>query len=794
MAKITSTIFGLALAGLTTATAGAAPFVLDAGRTEVLLDPSAPKATHLAADELSALLGRIFDRPVPIVTAPTPGRTAIVLGTNAWSRAAGLAPERLPRDSFQLRVVGARLYIAGCDATAADPESQNYLGVECLWQPQFERGTLFGVYDFLERCAGARFYFPGELGTILPRRTSIAVGRLDVASTPSFSVRRYGYADGPVPEEILDGLSEREFKRLNFYRLRGETTYIPCCHGQNKLFLGQRFGETHPEYLRLCENGRRAPPAAKWEERPRCAFGQLCQSSGIWEEIYKDAKSYFSGEDASVRGIHAADGEPDGYAWGRNASGRTFLDVMPHDGSGRCFCAACQAAYAKAKSRSNYATELVWGKVAALARRLKADGFEGRLTMMAYHPYGAVPDFDLPDNIDVMVAGFGPWAIRSEAVLEQNLSKIRSWQKKLGRKVWLWNYIDKVSCSGTNIPDVPCVSPRAVGAYYQRVKDLVFGAFAESESDRWIYNYLNYYVFGRVAWDTSVDVDAILAEHHRLMFGAGTADMARFFDLLEDLWVGEVAGRARDTPVGPVLVRPDPRRLWTEIYSLANLAKLKACLDGAARAVPAGSLEARRVALFRRHVYEPLVKWPTAYAAAASVPAELARRKSRPDRSIVSNGDFSSMDGWIEEGAPFGSVTVSTNAYVSAPSALLFEMTHPPEAGKSLYLYATQPAAKLRRPLKPDTAYRISFFVKCDRLEPFIKNGGLYVQWWDSSWNWAPRKSMPLAGTIDWTHCAYEIRTRAPFSHDREPFVQLFVTGALGKVYVDDLRFEEIAD
>ena len=142
MAKIKSTMFGLALAGLTTATAGAAPFALDAGRTEVLLDPSAPKATHLAADELSALLGRVFDRPVPIVTAPTPGRTAIVLGTNAWSRAAGLAPERLPRDSFQLRVAGARLYIAGCDATATDPESQNYLGEECLWQPQVIRSPI----------------------------------------------------------------------------------------------------------------------------------------------------------------------------------------------------------------------------------------------------------------------------------------------------------------------------------------------------------------------------------------------------------------------------------------------------------------------------------------------------------------------------------------------------------------------------------------------------------------------------------------------------------------------------
>ena len=151
----------------------AAALTLTPGTTEIVVDKAAPKATLIAANEMQGLLGKVLGGEVPIVREPAAGHVSIVLGTNGWSVAAGLHPETLRRDGFRIRVKDGRIYIAGCDSTLSDPENVNFLGEECMWQPQFERGTLFGVYAFLERFAGCRFYFPGELGTILPRKASL---------------------------------------------------------------------------------------------------------------------------------------------------------------------------------------------------------------------------------------------------------------------------------------------------------------------------------------------------------------------------------------------------------------------------------------------------------------------------------------------------------------------------------------------------------------------------------------------------------------------------------------------
>ena len=759
---------------------------LSQGTTEIVVDKAAPKATLIAAGEMQGLLGKALGGEVPIVREPSAGKTAIVLGTNAWSRAAGLRPETLRRDGFHILAKGGRIYIAGCDSTLADPENVNFLGEECMWQPQFERGTLFGVYEFLERFAGCRFYFPGELGTIVPKRGRLDVPDADITEEPDFTVRRYGYADGEVPPELLEGLTVREFKRLNFYRLRGETEYIPCCHGQNKLFIPQRFPD-HPEYRQLDPDGKRCPPCDLGNDHPTCSINQLCQSS-IWEEIYKDAKSYFSGEPASVRKIPAIDGN--GYAWGRNASERKYLDVMPHDGCRRCSCEKCSAAYRDDKE--SYAADLIWRKIADTAQRLKDDGLTGHLTMMSYFPYASVPDFDLPDNIDVMVARQGPWCWRAPSVFAAHEKGIRAWNEKLGHKVWLWNYIDKVQCGGTAIPDAPCISPRAVGAYYKAEKDLIFGAFAESEAERWIYQYLNYCVFARVAWDNSTDVDAYLDEHYSLMFGPGADDMKRFFDTLEDCWVGRVTGNLRETPLGPACVKPSPSDLWADIYAPAVMERLDGFLSAAYGKVPAGSLEARRVALMRRHIYEPLAKRPAKFAAENSVEDELARRRSRTVKSMLRNGDFSSLDGWTGESLENGSIAIATDQFVSPPSSLKITVTAKPKSRRGTRcVYATQMPDKLAEKLKPNTKYRISYFIKCDNLDKYLMNGGLYIQWWDSRYRWVPM-TVPLAGNTGWMHQCYEMSTPEKFDDSKPHSVQIFITGCVGSAYIDDLLIEEL--
>ena len=101
---------------------------LSPGSTEIVVDKAAPKATLIAANEMQSLLGKSLGGEVPIVREPSAGKASIMLGTNAWSVAAGLHPETLRRDGFRILAKDGRLFIAGCDSTLADPENVNFLG------------------------------------------------------------------------------------------------------------------------------------------------------------------------------------------------------------------------------------------------------------------------------------------------------------------------------------------------------------------------------------------------------------------------------------------------------------------------------------------------------------------------------------------------------------------------------------------------------------------------------------------------------------------------------------------
>ena len=544
-----------------------------------------------AACEMTNFLSRAFGRAIPLVERLSPNRTAIVLGTNEWSVAAGVGLDGLARDGFVIRARPKRIFIAGKDAPDFRPFGKSYYA---------ERATLYGAYDFLERFVGCRFYFPGELGEIVPRHKSIEVPVGDIVEAPDYTVRQMSHNFGAWFEP-LDAAELTRIDRLQRYRLRHQTRKIPCCHGQYKAKFTERFAKTHPEYFRL------RPDGTRWTEPvnktlPPSRNSQMCHTSGIWEEVYKDARAYFRGEGPETRGLAA---------WGDQTAYGEYYDIMPQDCLRKCACENCQAAYAKAADPRQFAEELIWGHVADVANRLKAEGVRGTLTMMAYTPYRNVPEIDLPDNVAVMICSNGPWVNPERR--EQDLALVRRWTEKLGGKTWLWNNTGKHRCWKLDIEDLPCCTPRAFGRYYKDLKPLAFGAYCCNIAEKFLYSAINYYVYAKVSWRPETNVDALLAEYDRLMFGAAARPMRRFFDIIEEKWMTQVVGPAKETPVGTKTAAPSVRKVWTKIYPLKDVRKLGKLFDEAQKLVPDRSLEARRVKLFRREFFEPMLRQAEAY-------------------------------------------------------------------------------------------------------------------------------------------------------------------------------------
>lgn len=768
--------FALLAVSLVAAAGVRGEIVLTGSNAEVVVDrawrtrENRGSVVNWTAVEMTNLLGRILSAEIPIVTEPTPGKVSIVLGTNSLSAAAGVAPWELPRDGYVIRAGSdGRVYIAGCDDPRASLEKRIELNAG---SPHFECATAFGMYEFLERFAGVRFYFPGELGTIIPKADAIHVpSGTDLKDSPDYIVR-YFVPPSDSGAWYGSGWTNRERSKmlaLERLRMRMETEHIPVCHGQWIAQYTPRFAKSHPEYFILKEDGKRDTRDDYGDYRN----SQMCQSSDIWEEIYLDAKCYLTGGSPRERGYPPnAKGE---YVWGPHAVGGRYFDVMPTDGMLRCRCEKCTKAYEQAADKTQWASDLVWRQTDRVARRLKADGIRGCVCQMVYSPYRRVPDFDLSDNIKVMVGTVGPWSYAQPETLRSQTETVKAWDRKLGTKVFLWTYEGKYDCLYLNIPDVPLCAPRLFGRYFKEMAPYICGAYAESKTDRWIYHYQDFYVFSKVCWDNGTDVDALLDEHDRLMFGAGAKPMRRFFDLLERKWVYEVAGKTVATPIGDVASPPDDYGLWYRVYDRKTLAELKGDLKDAVIRVGRGTVEAKRIALMKSEFYDPLVKRATAYLQETDPAVEVARRAAGPVKSVLADG------GWYLDREHFDGKVIGPTGKPS----------HRIDAtgGASYFAYVFNNGKE--KALKPRTRYRLSYFTK-GALRATSRGGGHMVVFRTPNFQKAYPDRTFLSGDFDWVHQSFVLETGDDILADgKRCEVMLRTANCEGQIWFSDVILEE---
>lgn len=768
---------------------------LERGRTEIVLAPDAPKSTRFAADELRSFLTNAFcGVDVAIATNVRPGVAHIFVGASEWAACAGILADGLARDAFTIRADGRDVYIVGRDDPKVDTRHSIYSPHTGVWDQLHEHATLFGVYEFLESYAGVRMYFPGELGTIVPRRAAIIVPNGVRTITPDWLARDYSWwSDGIYFE---GGDAERHLlpeRKVQYQRNRMQTLYIPCSHGQCGFNLLRRFAKSNPEYFARNADGSRRTD-------PKIAFpGHLCHSSEVWDEMYKDILSYARGDGPDARGISTNS------RWSIMAFRRPWVDVMPQDGFTPCQCADCRSAYRT--NEIHYATELIWGRTVELARKLKSAAPDIRITQMAYTPYRRIPDFDIPDNVDVMVAEGGPWTVNDAASMSNQTAEIRGWAEKLGHPVWIWTYPNKFGKMAKATVSIPNPAPRSYVKYYRHVSPWIFGAFAENENDRWFYNYLSNYVFGKFCWNTNIDVEAVLDEHFRLLFGPAARPMADFVREMEDVWVGKVAGRVVDGALGPVAQRPSEYDLFTSIYSPEVIAHWRRDFMGKARAlVSAGSVEARRIDLYEREFIEPLAARAQSYIDSISVEKELSRRAGRHIGNLLVNGYMDLppqgsskrhyglyekgawKGGWIGDFKTVENVSFVKDAPPGLPASVRFTVSGKPDT-----VCLTDYLNYWKGPLKPATKYRFSVFVRMEDVKSGggPHGGGVCFRIWDGKNTFYPDYRM--TGTTGWFNHVVTFTT--PADVGKHPHtLSLYLANATGSVLFSGALLEAVGD
>ena len=383
------------------------PLVRD-GKTEmeIVIPADAFPIVRFAAEEIQKTLQKASGAEIPVLNAPSgSGRTVLFLGDQEAVRGAGIKVDSIPRDGFILKTAGRQIYLAGRDDPKLRPDARG-------WGVIRERGTLHGAYSFLERFAGVRYYFPGEIGTVIPENKNIAMPETELLDRPDFPRRRVGFFGKNWIQEVDPGMAG-----LYHFRLRTESFYVPCCHGLERMKYQLRFTKTHPEYIAMDANGKRyLDPGSPY-------YGNICYTSeGMRNEIYRDAEAFLTGKPASSRGLAS---------WDPSSAQPGFFDLMPKDHFKDCMCPECQKFYAAHPKKS----DLVWDLLNDIAGRLKKNGIPGMVTMLAYGHYTDVPEVELQDNVLMQVAVNGPWAEANPALQRKHDRRILDWNRIAGRIV-----------------------------------------------------------------------------------------------------------------------------------------------------------------------------------------------------------------------------------------------------------------------------------------------------------------------------------------------------------------------
>ncbi len=393
-----------------------------------------------------------FDLPVVAENA-APEKYAIYIGKVKNAPAARSAGVR--HDGFYIKTDAANVYICGASG----------------------KGTLYGVYTFLEKYLGCRKYAGGE-PVYVPEQKDITIssGIMDVQS-PRFVFRQTYYPASNDPE-YLDWHKLHQFEDL--WGLWG--------HSYFKLLPPEQYFAAHPEYYSLIQ-GRRQPV-------------QLCLSN---EDVFRHTVAYLR---------KAIQKRPDAVYW----------SISPNDEPVYCTCDQC--------AKTDAAEGGPQGSLIRFVNRVAAEFPEQQFTTLAYTYTSRPPRKSRPaDNVYVFLSSIDAYRTRplpaesSAADFRKNLD---GWSA-ITNNIFIWDYTTQFTNFLTPFPDYRHAGQNI--RYFS--KEGVSGVFLHGSED----NYSdmaewNSYLHAKLLWDPEADEAAIRQDFMTGYYGGAAQYVNNYLDVL----------------------------------------------------------------------------------------------------------------------------------------------------------------------------------------------------------------------------------------------------------------------
>jgi hypothetical protein len=440
----------------------------------IVISRTASPSEVRAAAELHNFLIEISGARLPVMADDShPRGNLVLIGRSAITDRLKLnIPfDQLGPEGFQIRTAGRHLVIAGGR----------------------QRGTMYGVYTFLEKL-GCRWIAPDA--SRIPKLPSITVPPLNETGKPAFEYREV-YMGEAFDKDWASRNKTNGMNAALDASTGGKIQYYPFVHTFYAILPPQTYFKEHPEYYSLVDGRRRSEGA------------QLCLTN---PDVLR----------LTVQKV---------LQWIKEHPEATIFSVSQNDFGGQCECDHCRLVTREEGADSGPLLRFV----NAVADKVGKQYPDKLIDTLAYFYSEAPPSKTRPrPNVRIRMCPIGACNAHPyekcpyDAYIVKNL---RAWNK-ITSNIYVWHYNANFSHFLLPVPDFDELA--ADIPMYQRngVKGLFMqGSNPSGGSDA----SLRAYVLARLLWDTHADVPKAIDEFHEIYYGPAAAPMRAWFDLMQKL-------------------------------------------------------------------------------------------------------------------------------------------------------------------------------------------------------------------------------------------------------------------
>jgi len=534
-------------------------------RAVIVLAEMPTRSAQLAAAELREHVKLMTAAELPIVSE-TEFRAAdglpIYVGECGATRMVGLASADFAPQENLVRVTADAVFLIGRDERDFGPIDYEKSGTWHGFSFYSRVGTVYAVYEFLERDCGVRWYMVTDLGRVIPKRRTLGVAVQESRRRPWCLHRYIGHPTRPDLMDIgkfgIKGV--RRFKKhaprreryLYLLRTRwGGETYA-ANHSVYQYY--KRFAKQHPDW---------------WVDGVPGRTKQLRYNHPeVIAQVVADAEEFFA-KPFSVRQKEKLNIPATG----------DYFSVMPLDN--RDYGTECEPPLSPERVGEGFgsgvASNYIFTWVNRVAEKVNETYPDVWISTCAYAGMFMPPEFSMHPKVAVTVCMAGKWDEDGFA-----MKMLREWRRKVSR-LSTWEY----SHGTMAYARFPPLIPRKFANYAERLQTMgTWAMFMGLTNKIPAIVHTDYTVILKHLTDPDADVEAILDEYYRLFYGPAEKPMRELWTSLQDA-SAEVHGK----PISRT-------RSWVLAATDERLAAWERLLDDAA-AKAQSEPYAARVALIR---------------------------------------------------------------------------------------------------------------------------------------------------------------------------------------------------